>query len=108
MHICLCRHVNAVLSCRDTEDYINIDLDSSQNRLFRLDIVLTGATFAIAIFEVFAGERRPAGAGSETTQRVIAAMWANICTANDVILKSTMLVVNDHIWLAAGHAAEAV
>ena len=41
---------------RDTEDYINIDLDSSQNRLFRLDIVLTGATFSIAIFEVFAGE----------------------------------------------------
>jgi len=62
-----CEHIAmtliASLSSRDTEDYINIDLDSSQNRLFRLDIVLTGATFAIAIFEVFAGERRPAGAG---------------------------------------------
>lgn len=39
----------------DTEAFINIDLGSSQNRLFRLDIVLTSATFSIAFMEVLAG-----------------------------------------------------
>lgn len=40
----------------DTEEYINIDLDSSRNRLLRLEIILTAGTFAIAIFSVVAGE----------------------------------------------------
>lgn len=40
---------------RDTEDYINIELDSSQNRLFRLDIVLTAAAFSMEIFHVMGG-----------------------------------------------------
>lgn len=40
---------------KDTEAYIDIELDSSQNRLFRLDIVLTAATFALALFHVVAG-----------------------------------------------------
>lgn len=39
----------------DTEEYINIELDSSRNRLLRLEIVLTAATFAIAIFSLVAG-----------------------------------------------------
>lgn len=41
---------------KDTEDYINIELDSSQNRLFRLDIVLTAAAFSMEIFHVMGGE----------------------------------------------------
>lgn len=40
----------------DTEEYINIDLDSSRNRLLRLEIILTAGTFAIAIFSVIAGD----------------------------------------------------
>ena len=40
---------------KDTEDYINIELDSSQNRLFRLDIVLTAAAFSMEIFHVMGG-----------------------------------------------------
>ena len=35
---------------KDTEEYINIDLDSSRNRLIRLEIVLTAGTFAVAIW----------------------------------------------------------
>lgn len=40
----------------DTEEYINIELDSSRNRLLRLEIVLTAATCGIAIFSLVAGE----------------------------------------------------
>ena len=40
---------------KDTEEFINIDLDSSQNRLFRLDIVLTAAAFSMEIFHVLGG-----------------------------------------------------
>ena len=35
---------------KDTEEYINIELDSSRNRLIRLEIVLTAGTFAVAIW----------------------------------------------------------
>ncbi len=41
---------------KDTEDYIYISLDSNQNRLFRLDIVLTAAAFSMEIFHVVGGE----------------------------------------------------
>ncbi len=41
---------------QDTEEYINIELDSSRNRLIRLDIILTSATFAIAPFNLIAGD----------------------------------------------------
>lgn len=41
---------------KDTEEYINIELDSSRNRLIRLEIVLTAGTFAVAIFSLVAGE----------------------------------------------------
>ncbi|CAL8469012.1 g8553 [Coccomyxa elongata] len=40
---------------KDTEEYINIELDSSRNRLIRLEIVLTAGTFAVAIFSLVAG-----------------------------------------------------
>lgn len=40
---------------KDTEEFIDIDLDWNRNRLIKLDIVLTTATFAIAPFNVFAG-----------------------------------------------------
>jgi uncharacterized Zn finger protein len=39
----------------DTEEYINIELDAGRNRLIRLDIVLTAASFAIAPFNLMAG-----------------------------------------------------
>jgi len=39
----------------DTEEYINIELDSSRNRLIRLEILLTGATFSLALWNLVAG-----------------------------------------------------
>jgi magnesium transporter len=39
----------------DTEEYINIELDAGRNRLIRLDIVLTAASFALAPFNLMAG-----------------------------------------------------
>lgn len=40
---------------KDTEEYINIELDASRNRLIRLDIILTAGAFAIAPFNLLAG-----------------------------------------------------
>lgn len=40
---------------KDTEEYINIELDSSRNKLIRLEIILTAATFSIAPFNLLAG-----------------------------------------------------
>lgn len=40
----------------DTEEYINIELDSSRNRLIRLEIILTAGTFALAIFTLVGGD----------------------------------------------------
>ena len=40
---------------RDTEEFVNFELDSSRNRLIRLEIVLTSATFGLAIFGTVAG-----------------------------------------------------
>lgn len=39
----------------DTEEFINIELDSSRNRLIRLEIILTAGTFALAIFTLVGG-----------------------------------------------------
>ena len=47
----------------DTEEYINIELDAGRNRLIRLDIVLTAASFAIAPFNLLAGGCRGCGGG---------------------------------------------
>lgn len=41
---------------KDTEEYINIELDSSRNRLIRLEIVITAGTFGVAIFSLVAGK----------------------------------------------------
>ena len=40
---------------QDTEEFVNIELDSARNRLIRLEIVLTAATFALAIFSLVGG-----------------------------------------------------
>ncbi|KAL6774516.1 MRS6 [Auxenochlorella protothecoides x Auxenochlorella symbiontica] len=40
---------------KDTEEYINIELDASRNKLIRLDIILTAAAFSIAPFNLLAG-----------------------------------------------------
>ena len=41
---------------QDTEEFVNIELDSARNRLIRLEIVLTAATFALSIFALVGGE----------------------------------------------------
>lgn len=40
---------------KDTEEYINIELDSSRNRLIRFDIILSVATFALMPFNMVSG-----------------------------------------------------
>lgn len=39
----------------DTEDYVNIELDYSRNRLLRIEILLTIATFSLAVYNLVAG-----------------------------------------------------
>ena len=39
----------------DTEDFINLDMDAARNRLIKLEILLTAATFCLAILAVVAG-----------------------------------------------------
>lgn len=41
---------------QDTEEYINIELDSSRNRLIRLELIINTASFSIALYGVVAGE----------------------------------------------------
>ena len=41
----------------DTEEYINIELDSSRNRLIRLELLINTATFSIGMYSLFAGEQ---------------------------------------------------
>ncbi len=52
-------HLNAGEYIKDTEEYINIELDSSRNRLIRLEIVLTAGTFAVAIWGLVGSEMLP-------------------------------------------------
>lgn len=39
----------------DTEDFINIELDFNRNKLLRLEILITVATFALAFYNLIAG-----------------------------------------------------
>mmetsp|Transcript_20778 Transcript_20778/g.58464 ORF Transcript_20778/g.58464 Transcript_20778/m.58464 type:complete len:257 (+) Transcript_20778:19-789(+) len=39
----------------DTEDYINIELDSHRNQLIQLELILTTATFAVAVAALVTG-----------------------------------------------------
>jgi magnesium transporter len=39
----------------DTEDFINIQLDNVRNQLIQFELLLTTATFVVAIFGVVAG-----------------------------------------------------
>ena len=48
--------MNAAEYIQDTEEYINIELDSSRNRLIRLELVINTATFSIAMYSLVAGE----------------------------------------------------
>lgn len=52
----------------DTEEYINIELDSSRNRLIKLEVVLTAGTFALAIFTLVGGASSFADCCSSRTQ----------------------------------------
>lgn len=49
------------------QEYINIELDAGRNRLIRLDIVLTAATFAFAPFNLLAGACAAHRAGRQHT-----------------------------------------
>jgi hypothetical protein len=69
---CVCRHrvhqyaatlVVAGEYVEDTEEYINIELDSSRNRLIKLEVVLTAGTFSLAVFTLVGGECSPIGQG---------------------------------------------
>lgn len=60
-HAVRCRGAGEYI--KDTEEYINIELDSSRNRLIRLEIIITSATFGVAMFSLVAGARRPPGTG---------------------------------------------
>lgn len=55
----------------DTEEYINIELDSSRNKLIRLEIVLTAGTFSLALWNLVGGDCRP-----------IISRETNLCTFN--------------------------
>ena len=55
----------------DTEEYINIELDSSRNKLIRLEIVLTAGTFSLALWNLVGGDFRP-----------IISRENNLCTFN--------------------------
>ena len=39
----------------DTEDFVNIELDSQRNQLIKLELILTTATLFISIYGVIAG-----------------------------------------------------
>lgn len=39
----------------DTEDYVNITLDSHRNQLIQVDLLLTAATFCIGLATLMAG-----------------------------------------------------
>ena len=41
---------------QDTEEYINIELDSSRNTLIRLELIINTATFSIALYGLVAGQ----------------------------------------------------
>ncbi|KAK9843506.1 hypothetical protein WJX81_006534 [Elliptochloris bilobata] len=45
----LCEYID------DTEDYINIELDSNRNQLIRLEVMLTSATLSVALIGVVSG-----------------------------------------------------
>ena len=40
---------------KDTQDYLDIHLDSTQNRLIRLDLLTATATLSVAIYTLVAG-----------------------------------------------------
>ena len=47
--------VHAAELIKDTQDYLDIHLDSTQNRLIRLDLITASATFSVALYTLFAG-----------------------------------------------------
>ena len=57
-----CRHLlasslqlHAAEHIKDTQDYLDIHLDSTQNRLIRLDLITAAATLSVALYTLFAG-----------------------------------------------------
>ena len=41
---------------KDTQDYLDIHLDSTQNRLIRLDLLTATASMCVAIYTLVAGK----------------------------------------------------
>ena len=67
----------------DTEEYINIELDSSRNRLLRLEIVLTAGTFGIAMFGLVAGVHLRACKNGDT-----------VCACSSVLIFSNRAAIH--------------
>lgn len=62
-HFVFCYTLSTSITCiaaaeyiQDTEEYINVELDSSRNRLIRLELLINTASFSIALYGVVAGE----------------------------------------------------
>ena len=75
---------------KDTEEYINIELDSSRNRLIRLEIVLTAGTFAVAIWGLV---------GSKTLPNTLLYCTSTSCWIFFWLSMLSML----HVWVMSVH-----
>jgi hypothetical protein len=89
---------------KDTEDYINIELDSSQNRLFRLDIVLTAAAFSMEIFHVMGGELRQ----TSLSYHLIRTVWHINMSQPASVAMGSLAEVHCGLRLTAGILGENV
>ena len=101
---------------RDTEEFVNFELDSSRNRLIRLEIVLTAATFGLAIFGTVAGKAWPVvpavingvwGAGLLSQQQLQESHAGAECTAGMLLVMHVsmpMLMLSCSHSRSCGHA----
>lgn len=80
---------------KDTEEYINIELDSSRNRLIRLEIVLTAGTFGVAIFSLVAGDKHLKREHQAVVPRLLSGFAENLTFLSLFWLSTS----EDAIWL---------
>lgn len=76
----------------NTEEMINIELDTARNRLIKLEILLTGSTFTFTIYAVVAGVL---GENLDLPQWMIAKFWiVNLMT----VLFCSVLMCGLYTW----------
>ena len=76
----------------NTEEMINIELDTARNRLIKLEILLTGSTFTFTIYAVVAGVL---GENLDLPQWMIAKFWiVNLVT----VLFCSVLMCGLYTW----------